>query len=201
MMKPPKQVQQDAQALKEVADKLSQSLASQGIDVKAQPAPKKQSYEERIKQRHAAKRVADQARNQAWDDLKQLYAECSALLLSHVHIGLVLKNSDLMSYVKDVTELSTQIQILSRSITDMHAELRDIYVSHQEMSGTCKEEDLLRTLNIFVRYNDFKDKVVSVINPIAAYIATIVIDAEVEKNRQMAASSVAAQQPQPETQQ
>ncbi|MBE0438197.1 MAG: hypothetical protein IBX57_00325 [Gammaproteobacteria bacterium] len=132
----------------------------------------------KISQRELARRAkqsgkVDLENNGGWDDLNNLYLECSALSLSPVGVSKLLKDKNALATVKDTEALKSAASVLAKDVASFNSQLTEIYNKHKARTGNAGPEELLVVLSLGEEYHNWLTNYQQVVLPVIADITAL----------------------------
>lgn len=109
---------------------------------------------------------AQNAKDEAWDDLHRLYLECRALSVQPSQVTPLLKDQELLSKLDDAKELVNKARVLSKDVTEHNNRLQLIHNKHADRSGGSQSNDeLMQVLAIGEEYREWMEGFQIVVMP------------------------------------
>lgn len=97
--------------------------------------------------------------NVAWDQLRSVYRECSALSTLPIQVTPLLENEEALSVVKDRDLLAADCQALAKLVRSFNESLAEIYARHSDKHGAVDDPDILiETLIIGESYQGWMEQ-------------------------------------------
>lgn len=120
-----------------------------------------------------AKNELNQNRN--WDELHERYAECRNLLLMHLGVGEILERPDIKGaiYQQEAETVITNVQLLTKDLTERAQELAMIFGTHRDKFGGCDENDIMLSFEIMEKYTAWLSLMEVNVQPTLAHIMEI----------------------------
>lgn len=127
--------------------------------------------------------------NRNWDDLHEQHANCQTLLLSSAGVGAVITEHGLLPYITDHVTLNANIQLLTRDLGTLNAELKQIYAQHSAKTGSANEDDVMQGFAIYELYVLWIERYNSLIPPTVNHILEMTAEAGSKKDEAEAATA------------
>ncbi len=110
------------------------------------------------KKAEKARIEAEEEKNSSWDALNSLYAQCHELLRQPATIAPILRNSEIIANIENISQFTNRVNILQRDLKTYVQQLDGIHACHMQNVGNVEGfEQLMESYDIAVKYQNWMD--------------------------------------------
>lgn len=127
----------------------------------------KGAAKERSWKKHANQYFAD---NRAWDEVNDIYVQCTDLMRTSIALTPLLKQKPLLRKVKNVGLLTRNIMAIVRDTQALSSLMIKIHEQHKDKTGGTKnQEEMMKSCAVFSQYVDFMERYDSALMPLIVH--------------------------------